>query len=427
MNASDILELQRARLLLNCCAGSVGPQGPAGQPFPVGNTVFVDTVYGNDTTAAGDPNRLPFKTIAAAMNAASAGYLIVVYPGTYNESVVMKDNVSMTGTGAQACIIQKLNVSANTTLITMGVNCRVENFTLNLSSSGNFDLIGVDFPSGTSTTAKLRNSIWTITSTGAGSPTVIGARSSGTTANPSTFTAANAIQRTTLNVISASSGITRGIYVNGPNRFAVRDIVVYARGAGTNIIGVEVDSASAWCEVKTSSIFGTLYDVNRASGTLVIGATDLVNNTANGNSFSPAQAPASFQYGTVGSLTQNTRYYLVAGTIAPGSLTSETLGGNSYTFAKSFPFPFEQASLIISITVSFTETIPVGGSLTFNVYKNSSTTPVLSIVLLPGEQKKILTTQSESFAAGDTLQTTLEVVGNPSGSYPAFVAIIGYY
>ena len=427
MNASDILELQRARLLLNCCTGVVGPQGPAGQPFPVGNTVFVDAVYGNDTTAAGDPNRLPFKTIAAAMAAASAGYLIVVYPGTYNETVVMKDNVSMSGTGAQVCIIQKLNVTANTTLLTMGTNSRVENFTFNLSGSGNFDFIGVDFPSGTSVNAKLRNSIWTITSTGTESPTVIGARSSGTTANTQIFTAANAIQRTTLNVISSSSGIVRGIYVNGPNRFAVRDIVVYARGDGTNIVGVEVNSASAWCEVKTSSIYGKLYDVNRAAGSLIVRATDLINNTANGNSFSPAQAPANFQYGTIGSLTQNTRYYLVPGTATPGTLISETLSGNAYTYAKSFPFPFEQASLIIGITISYTETIPVAGSLRFNIYKNASTTPVMSLVLNSGENKKILTTVSVSFAAGDTLQTTLEVVDNPTGSYPAFVAIVGYY
>lgn len=424
MDASDRLELQRAKLLLNCCAGTTGPQGPQGVPFPVGNTIFVDAVYGDDVKGAADPNRIPFKTITAALAATSPGYLVIVNPGTYSESITIPDNVSISGTGAQVCVIQKLNVTQNTTLVKMGANTRVENFTFNLSSSGNFDLTGVEFPSGTSITGKLRNSIWTITSTASGSPTIVGALSAGTSST--SYSAANAIQRTTLNVISSSSGITRGIYVNGPNRFAVRDIVVYARGTGTNIIGVEVNSGSAVCEIKTSTVSGTLYDVNRASGTLVIGATDLLNNTANGNSFTPTQAPATFQYGILNSLASNTRYYLVPGTNLGSNLTSETVG-TSYTYANSFPFPFDQPSLIINVSISYTETIPTGGSLTFKVYKNTSTTPVLSLTLNEGEQKKLLTTQSVSFAAGDTIQTTLEVVGNPTGTPAAFAAIVGYY
>jgi hypothetical protein len=270
--------------------GPTGPTGVTGPPAdPVGNTLTVDAVYGNDTTAAADRYAKPFLTISAALALAASGQLVVINAGTYNESLVVPDNVSVTGTGAQAVIIQKLGVTANTTLLTMGVNSRVENFTANLSSSGNFNLVGVHFPNATPTTAKLRNSIWTITSTTVNAPTIVGVLADGATAAPTTaFVTANAIQRSSINVISSSTGISRGIYITGANRFPVRDIVINARGTGTNIIGVETTNADSFADIKTTTIFGTLNDINRLAGNIQLGFTDLVQNNSNGNSFSTA-------------------------------------------------------------------------------------------------------------------------------------------
>lgn len=391
---------------------------------PTGNTLFVDSVYGNDTLGALNKNSQPFKTISAALLNASSGDIVLVNAGVYNETIVMPENVSLSGSGAQAVIIQKLNVTQDTTLITANNNCRIENFTARLSSSGNYNLTGIDFVNGSSITAKLRNSIWTITSTATGSPTIIAANSSSTSSTD--YNPANAIQRTTLNVISSSSGISRGIYVNGPNRFSVRDIVVYARGTGTNIVGAEVTDTNGVLEIKTSTIGGTLYDVNRAAGTMLIGATDLLNNNANGNSFTPTQAPASFQFGIVKSLAANRRYYLVPGTNTASNLTDED-SGLPYNILKAFPLLFSQPSLVIEVNISYTETIAAGQSVTFNIYKNNDTTPVLSLTLNPGENYKYITTQSVPFNTGDRLYTTLVTVGNPSGTYPAFNAIVGYY
>ena len=126
----------------------VGPQGPPGTPSPTGNTLTVDAVYGNDSKGVAAPYAEPFLTIQAALNAAASGNNVIVRAGTYNEALTIPTNVSLTGEGPQAVVIQRLNVTANTTLITMGVNCRCEIFTANLSSSGNNDLIGVDFPTG---------------------------------------------------------------------------------------------------------------------------------------------------------------------------------------------------------------------------------------------------------------------------------------
>lgn len=389
--------------------------------FPVGNTLFVDSVYGNDSIASSNPLYYPFSTITQALSFASAGYLVVVNAGTYNESLTIPENVSLTGTGAQAVTIQKLDVTSPTTLITCRQNCRIENFTAKLTTSGNYNLTGIYFPSGTSLTTKLRNSIWTIQSTGTGSSDVIGVKSDGTSSLE--YNPANAIQRSTINVISSTTGLSRGILVNGPNRFSVRDIVVYARGTGTNIVGAEVSDASGIVEIKTSTIGGTKYDVNRQAGSMVIGATDLLSNNANGNSFLPTQAPASLQYSITSDLGTDRRYYLVPGT---GFIINEAKS-NPYDVSNSFPIPFNQQSLVISVSLTYTQTLGVGEEITFKIYKNSSTSESISFTLASGEgSTKFLTTQSVTFNAGDVIRCTLETTGNPSGT-GGFSALVGYY
>jgi len=434
-SSSELTEIKRCRAL-SCkkCRGStgpIGPTGPQGVSNPTGNTLTVDSVYGNDATALTEPYGLPFLTIQAALNAASSGQNVRIRAGTYNESLVIPSGVSLTGDGAQAVIIQKLNVTSATTLITMGLNCRVENFTANLSSSGDFNLTGIEFPTGTSINAKLRNSIWTITSSATtGTPRIIGVLSAGTSST--TYSTPTAIQRSTINVISSSPGISRGILVSGANRFAVRDIVVYARGTGADIIGAESSDPSAVFEIKTSTIGGSStgigavsHDINRSSGTITLGATDLLNNDANGNSFSVVQAPASFQFGVIGSLATDKRYYLVPGTATTVSLVNEA-SSTTYSSAKAFPIVLTQTSTIIEIIITSTETLSGAQAVTFKIYKNN-TGPVMTLALNAGEKIKSLKTKSVNFTSNDTMETTIETTGNPTGSFPAFSAIVYYY
>jgi len=397
-----------------------GATGPA--PDPIGNTLRVDAVYGNDTTAAADRYAKPFLTISAALALAAAGQLVLINPGTYNETITVPASVSLKGTGAQAVIIQKLGVTADTTLITMGLNSRVEDFTANLSSSGNFNLVGAYFPGATPTTAKLRNSIWTITSTATGSPSVVGVLADGATASPTTaFVTANAIQRSSINVISSSTGVSRGIYITGANRFPVRDIVVNARGTGTNIVGVETTHANAFADIKTTTIFGTLYDINRSLGNIQLGFTDLVQNNANGNSFSTVTEPAQIGYGIIGNPAADKTYYLVPGTVKLADLEVDT--NPTFTLSKTFQIPFNQPVVIFSILVRFTGLISTGQSVAFQVHRNGSSTPSLSVTLNAGESTKTLGTQSVVFSTGDTVHTECITTGNVgAGTFYASVA-----
>lgn len=407
-----------------------GERGPPGLPSTQGRLLRVDQLYGSDISGALSKYTNPFQTISGALSNAVAGELVEILPGTYAEKLVIPDNVSVQGTGAQAVIIQQLNCTSNTTLLTMGSNCRVENFTANLSSSSNVNLTGVLFPQGTIPTAKLRNSIWTVTSTATGSNAIYGCYSPGTSTLD--YFPANMIQRSTLNVISSSAGNTRGILVDNASRFAVRDIVVYARGSGSNIVGGEVTHASGILEIKSSTFGGvitsgggTAHDINRAAGTILLGSTDLLNNDANGNSFTPTQAPTSFTWGVLGNMTANRRYYLVPGTVTVGNLTNEPVT-NTYAGSNALPVPFVQPSSVIDITMTFLGTIPSDCTLTMKLIKNRTAPPVLSLMMTSADGGlKRNTTQSASFGSADTVDAILDISGNPGTG--SFIGVIGYY
>lgn len=389
--------------------GTTGTTGPTGLRGPVGNTLTVDAVYGNDTTAALDPYNKPFLTISAALSASSAGQLVFVNPGTYNEKITIPANVSLNGAGAQAVIIQQLNAMSNTTLLTMGSNTRAENFTANLSSSSNVQLIGVDFPDGTIPTAKLRNSIWTVTSTATGSNNIYGCRSSGTSAT--TFASANMIQRSTLNVISSSTGPTRGIIVNGPNRFSVRDIVIYARGTGSDIVGVETTDVSAFFDAKTSTINGAKHDINRTAGTIQLGFTDLVNNNANGNSFTVSTEPNHVYTGIIGNIGNGT-HFLSSGTIPYANLESSEFGAQ-----------FAQPVVVFEGAFRANNALTAGQSAVLTLHKNaSSNTPFITMTLDSTHQMVRSQTSSEKIDISDTLVTKLVTSGS-IGQNPIFAAI----
>jgi hypothetical protein len=392
--------------------GPTGPTGPTGAFAPEGRVLKVDQLYGSDVSGAADKYAYPFLTINGALSNAVAGEIVIVNPGTYNEKIVVPANVNLQGIGAQAVVIQQLNVTSNTTLLTMGSNTRVENFTANLSSSSNVNLIGVDFPNGTIPTAKLRNSIWTVTSTAAGSNTILGCQSSGS--SDLSFASPNMIQRSTLNVISSSTGPTRGILVNGPNRFSVRDIVVFARGTGTDIVGLETTDASAIADIKTTTVSGTLYDVNRTAGDIIIGFTDLKNNRANGNSFTPVVETTTTFYGSIGNFTSATTFFLLPGISKQGDLPGS-----------AFATPVTQNMILVRGYLESKPAIPVGGSLTLNVYRNNVLTD-FSMNLVAGATTTSNVLQSVDLTEGDSMDVRLVTGGANMNNY-SIVSSIAFY
>lgn len=60
----------------------------------VGNSLFVDSVFGNDGTAMPQRQDLPYKTITAAQNAAQAGNMLVINSGNYADTFLGKDGIN---------------------------------------------------------------------------------------------------------------------------------------------------------------------------------------------------------------------------------------------------------------------------------------------------------------------------------------------
>src|SRR3990172_2522452 len=138
-----------------------------------GNTVFVDSVNGNDTTGQRGDFTKPFLTVAAGLAAAQSGDQVSVLSGTYNlaAGITIPDGVSLRGSGTSSCIIQMLGVGGATTLVTMGDNTRLEGVTLNLTSSGHHTLTGVLFGGTSNATAKLRTLVINVDNSAAGAGT----------------------------------------------------------------------------------------------------------------------------------------------------------------------------------------------------------------------------------------------------------------
>lgn len=118
--------------------GSYGGSSSSGM-----KTVYakVSDALENPTTTTDDilyvPNRrilaVPdeFQTIQVAVNAAQEGDMVWVAPGTYHESVVLKEGIRLQGSGPALTILQSRPYT-----ITAADNCVIDGFTLNNKNEG---------------------------------------------------------------------------------------------------------------------------------------------------------------------------------------------------------------------------------------------------------------------------------------------------
>lgn len=376
-------------------------------PLYTGNLLHVDAVYGDDTAAVSVDEakyNIPFKTIQAAINSASPGQTVLVYPGTYSESLDLssKTNISIRGVSVQTVLIQKTNVTVDTTLVNLGQNCRIEDVTLTLSSSSNSitNLIGVNIPSNASINSKLRTLVLNVNYTGTNSCNVYGIYSNGTSAT--TNTSSNTIRASTINVSSSGSGPCRGILVSNANLVSTRDTNIYATGTGSDIIGAETSNASAHLDLITSSVSGVLQDIKRTSGEILLSNTNLVNNNAGTTSFKTDSAAETVYFGVSGNLSSGT-YNLVPGVTSLAGLP-----------ASPFAFGFIQKLNLINLSLRINPALQGAETVTFTLYKNNVATPLT----LTANSASVypLKMENDSFVINttDTIDARLVVSGNPT-------------
>ena len=331
--------------------GATGPQGPsfAVSAFGLGNVLRVDAVYGNDSTASVGGS--PYLTVNAAVTAATSGTTIWVHPGTYNLSagLTLPAGIALRGQNVQTTTIQMLGVTADTTLLTMGENTRVEDLTLKLTSSGHYTLKGIVFGGTTTVTAKLRTCVLTVDNSSAsavGTSVVTAVEASGTGSLGVATFSFNSLKGSTLNVYSNGGGNKRGVLVSGTNIISTRDINIYvAQPTSTastgSYVGVETADSSntGSIQLRTTTVgvirptAGQSYtasDILQTNPTSIIDPTylasagiqigpgvDLVTKSAGGKGFSVYNYPTTLYYGLKGDIKSGTTGgYLWPGTQA---------------------------------------------------------------------------------------------------------------
>ena len=277
--------------------GPVGDTGDTGPTTTFGNLLHVDSVYGNDSIAVTSPYSVSFKTISNALLTASSGQTVKILPGNYNETITIPSGVSVRGTSTQTTIIGLTGVTGATNLVTMGTQTRLEDVTVTLQSADNVNLAGIYFPGATPTNSKIRTCVVNVNYDGpTGSNTICGMLSDGTSTNPQTYASSDTVRAATVNVNASSSGCTgstiRGIYVQNSCRFTTRDTNVYTYGPtgadGSNVtVGIETVNTGSFVALKTSSIYGSTYDIKQpaissgVNSTLQLSSTDLINANSN--------------------------------------------------------------------------------------------------------------------------------------------------
>ena len=365
-------------------------------------------MYGNDATAALLPYTLPFLTITAALTFALPGQEVFIYPGIYNESITVPVGVALRGANSLNTIIQQINPTISTTVVKLSQNTRLEDLTINISLASTSDPIGpyvaVEVLTGASINTKIRTCNISA-SLLSGSTNIYGILSSGI--SNLGVTISHTVRSTSINVIATGTGLARGIYINGSNRFIIRDVIVFCTGTGTNLVGCEVNDLSGLCvlSIRTSTINGLKADLLQTSGFIYTGTTDLINHTAP-QSFNVDIQPSYTYFGFIGFPGGNLTYYLPPSVIPIASVSVTT----------PYQFKFITTTLLISISIGYSGSIALGESVTFSIYKNGVLTGLTATLTSVSGTFLTVTNVGVTVLPTDFIDVRLTTVGSPNAS-----------
>jgi hypothetical protein len=365
------------------------------EPDDVGRTIFVDSVNGSDTTGARGRADLPFLTVTAALAATgiTAGDVVFVRPGTYNEAagLTMPTGVLLCGAGESAVTIARA-ATANATLLTMATSSRVEDLTLRLTSTGHFTLTGINFPGTTAVTAAHVRTTLTVdnsTASSGGTSAVTGVSVASTGTPPSNQDILRACQVT---VATTGLGVKRGILKgSGAGTANLRDtgiVVTRAAGAGTDYIAAEVSQAASTLFLSACRLDSAAgADVAQTSGTLKLHSCSLINNTAGGLSFAADDSQ---------------RETWCAEGALPAAATNYLRPGSAAASSTEIKRRITRPTIVTSIQLRSMSAPGGGKTTTVTVRKNGVDTVVLAS-LANTATSNVSGNVSASFAIGDDL------------------------
>ena len=428
-------------------------------------------MYGTTSGGGASLGGLPFINVEDALTAVynaglsgNTGNTVYVLPGTYNISaagmtgatggIFIPEYSALRGLNVQTVTIQKLNVTQDTTLITMGTNSRIEDLNLKLGSTGHHNLTGIVFGGTTTNDAKMRTSVLTVDNSGASQSGIsnvygINCNGIGTVISPGSF-AFNSIKGSTINVFSNGNGIKRGILVSNSNTVTTRDINIFVKkptgvtGHTGSYVGVETNdgntgqlgsiqlrSTTVGCEIPAAGETYTASDILQTTPPSLIDPTylasrgiqigpsvDLVTKSAGSKPFSTYIYPTTIFYGLRGSISAwNAGGLGATGYCWPGTQSI----GNQFpdvTIPRAF-YRIQQPSLVSGISASLGTAPSSTHSVTLTVGYTSIltgtylTTPF--VVSLTGATSPVSGTfynSSIRLNTGDLLHLQIQYTGN---------------
>ena len=429
--------------------GSIGPTGAQGVTSHVklGNVLIVDSVYGDDLT--GSVGGSPYLTVNAAINGLTApGQTIWVMPGTYDlsESIIIPENTCLRGLNVQTCTIQMMGVTGDTTLITMGEYCRIEDLTLKLQSYDDVNLIGIQYGGTSSQTSKLRTCVLTVDnseSLGSVPSNVYGINFSGTgNFNESVFSF-NSVKGSTINLKSNGDGNKRGLLISGSNQVSTRDTNIFvstpsiATNAGS-YVGVETNDTNnlGSIQMRSTSISspgkkpGTVFTASDilqtrpasisspsylASPGIQIGpGVDLVTKTAGNKPFTTYNYPTVIYYGIKGNLKTSSNHSTI-GYLWPGTQAATNGAFPDPTLPAAF-YKIQQPAILSGMSVYCNIGPGTGHTVTFQVYrtpKNGTMSAIsgFEVILTDSQKSGFYYNSSYDFNEGDFIHLGVSYTG----------------
>jgi hypothetical protein len=335
-----------------------------------------------------------------------------------------------------------LGVTADTTLLTMGENTRVEDLTLKLTSAGHYTLKGILFSGTTCATAKLRTCVLTVDNSAAssgGTSIVAGVEAAGTGALSASSFSFNSLKGSTINVYSNGGGPKRGIRVTNTNVISTRDLNIYvAQPTSTastgSYVGVEAADPgnTGSIQLRTTTVgtvtptAGQSYtasDILQSNPATITDPTylaspgiqlgpgvDLVTKTAGDKGFSSYTYPATIYYGLKGDIKDATSAaYLWPGTqaIANGKFPDPGTPAAYYRI--------QQPTLLAGLSVGLNAAPGTGHSVTILVrhtpYGGSITDTAFTVTLTNAETFKNFYSSSHTMNVGDYVNVQLSYTG----------------
>lgn len=394
--------------------------------FPrLGNTVTVDQINGSDEL--GKPSGLPYKTVNAAMSNLVSGDTMWILPGSYNltSPLTLPSNISMRGMSLQNVNLYMSNVTSNTTMITMGENCRIEDITLNLHSSGHYDLIGISFPGTTHYTSKIRTCVLNINNSNSssnGSSEVYGFHCSGSNSLGLQAFSFNLVRATSVNIYGNGGGRKRCLLADGNNAIVTcRDMNYYVAppvdsSSVGSYVGVECSNATAKIQMKSGTVCGpfqtgsfTSSDILQTLGSIELGqGMDLVTKSAGFSSFTTFNLPHIVYYGVKGDLNNAG---ITSSYLWPGSLAAQSAAGNrpAYPDAVIGYYRIQQQCILFGMTSYLTEGPQDAASTHLTIQVNNQDTSFIQSWNSNESGFKVYSTNSVNLKLGDLLSLKLDL------------------